>query len=69
MRQARPDHLARVDRSGIHGATEQFLEGQHPVAVVQEEAGKHLVGQVDQTLRRVLARERNTLWPPKAEGG
>lgn len=46
--QTGPDHFPRIDIGAVDGAAEQFLEGQYPVAIVQIQAGKHLVGQMSQ---------------------
>lgn len=37
------DHFAGMDAGPVNGAPEQFLAGDDPVAVVQEQAGEDLV--------------------------
>jgi hypothetical protein len=41
-------HFARMHAGAIHGAAKQLFERQHAVAIVEIQAGKHLVRQVAQ---------------------
>jgi hypothetical protein len=37
------DQLPRIDAGAVDGATEQFLEFEHPMPVVEVQAAEHLV--------------------------
>ena len=43
VRQATPHDFARMHAGAVDRAAEQFLEGDHAMAVVEEQAGEHLV--------------------------
>lgn len=49
------DDLARVDRSPVDGAAEQLLGAQHPVLVVEKQAGEDFVSAAAQPMAEVLA--------------
>jgi len=65
------DHLARVDTGAIDGAAEQHLEGQHPVAGIEEQAAEHFVGLVSQLGLEVIPHRPGVLQcriPPQSLG-
>ena len=51
-----PHHLARVHLGAVDGAGEQFLEGQRPVAGVEEQGGEDLVPACAQALGKIATR-------------
>ena len=50
-----PDYLPGMHTGSVDGAAEQLLEDDDPMAVVQKQAGKHLVWEVPQSAGKELA--------------
>ena len=48
------DDFTRVNGCSIYGAAEQFVEGQHPVAIIEKQAAEYLVRPVTQARQQKL---------------